>query len=303
MQLMNPRPTLRQIEAFLAVAEAGSFSAAARASGATQPALSQAVRELELSLDLQLFSRTTRRVDLTAEGAALRDRLAAGLGALDDAFARARDAAALRTGHLRIAAPPLLAGTVLPPLIAEFAALHPGLTFELSDIVSSDIPDRVRSGLADIGIGTFPVAEQGLDRRILLTDAMTLICPKSHPLAAGPVAWADLSGQRLIGLDRSSGLRRLADIGLQAAGLDLSPVVEVRQVSTALALVEAGMGLAIFPSYAVKGREAGLACMPLTSPRLQREITMITHAGKALGPAAREFAGHLATGFAPAYRS
>lgn len=302
MNLINNRPSLRQIEAFLAVAEAGSFSAAARKMAATQPALSQAVRELEDQLALRLFTRTTRRVDLTAAGAALRDRLAMGLDVLDDALARARDLAQLRSGHLRIAAPPLLASTVLARLIASFAARHPGLSFDLADVVSAEIPQLVRRGLADVGVGTFVEGEAGLDRRVLLGDVMSLVCRHDHPLAQGPVAWADLAGQRLIGLDRASGLRRLADRGLDMAGLDLAPVITVHQVATALALVQAGMGVAVFPRYAVHDRGESLSCQPLEAPRLKREVVMVTAADHAPSPVAEAFQRHLMQGFAAAYR-
>lgn len=296
------RPSLRQIEAFLAVAEAGSFSAAARKMAATQPALSQAVRELEEVLGLRLFFRTTRRVELTAEGSALRDRLAMGLDVLDDALARARDLAQLRSGHLRIAAPPLLASTVLAGLIAEFAARHPGLSFDLADVVSAEIPQLVRRGLADVGVGTFVEGEAGLDRRVLLGDVMALVCRPDHPLAQGPAGWADLAGERLIGLDRASGLRRLADLGLESAGLDLSPVIVVHQVATALALVEAGMGVAVFPRYALHDRGDRLVCQPLEAPRLKREVVMLTATDRAPSPVAEAFARHLLQGFGAAYR-
>lgn len=302
MNPINQRPSLRQIEAFLAVAEAGSFSSAARRVGSTQPALSQAVRDLEDALGLSLFARTTRRVDLTDEGIALRERLSNGMAILDDAFSRSRDVAALRSGHLKIAAPPLLAATVLPPLIASFAAVHPGLTFDLADVVSADIPRRVRSGLADVGIGTFGPTEQGIDRRLLLTDTMSLICPKGHALARQSLCWDDLKGHSVIGLDHGSNLRLLADVGLQSAGLDTAPRMVVRQVATALSLVEAGLGIAIFPSYVIKGREDRLACIPLDQPRLLREIVIISAPDRVHPPAVTALVRHLITAFASAYR-
>jgi DNA-binding transcriptional LysR family regulator len=302
MQIMNFRPNLRQIDAFLAVADLGSFSRAAERLGGSQPGISQAVRDLEQALGLALFHRTTRRVELTPEGAALRDRLSRGIEALEDAFAHARDLAGLRQGRLRVAAPPMLAATVLPPILTGFARAHPGLIIELADTVAADIPGLLRAGQADLGIGTFAATEPGLERRLLLRDAMTLFCPVDHPLSKGPVGWSDLAGVPLVALAPPSGLRALMDDGFRSAGLVAQPVCTVRQVSTALALVRAGLGVAVFPAYALRGHEGRLIAVPVDAPRLVREIVMIRPHDQIPPPAAMAFQRHLLRAFAGAYR-
>ena len=97
------RPSLRQIEAFLAVAETGSFSRAATRLGGTQPGISQAVRELEALLELRLFDRTTRRVVLTTAGEVFRDGALKGMEALDQALTElaAEDELAAKVVELR----------------------------------------------------------------------------------------------------------------------------------------------------------------------------------------------------------
>ena len=120
--------TLKQVTAFLAVADAGSFTSAAERLKIAQPALSQAVRELEAELGLRLFDRTTRRVELTVAGREFREATARVVGDLDFAIRNARDLASRRRGRIVVAAPPLLAANVLPSAIRDFARDYPDLS-------------------------------------------------------------------------------------------------------------------------------------------------------------------------------
>lgn len=283
------RPNLRQIEAVLAVAEAGNFSRAAASIGMTQPGISQAVREVEALLSLRLFDRTTRRVELTAAGSAFCDAARQSLVALDAAVTGARDHGALRKGSLRLAAPPFLAATVLPRVLVEFQALHPGLVLELLDTTTAQILDRVGAHQVDLGLGTFPPDDR-LGRRVVLHDEMMAFSAKPLP---NPLGWAALAGQPVIVMARSSALRLPAELGFEAAGMTLAPAFEVEQVATALALAAAGLGVAILPGYARAGALAGLHHATLTTPTLRREVALIHAADRSLTPAASAFADHL----------
>ncbi|ADZ70288.1 LysR family transcriptional regulator [Polymorphum gilvum] len=286
------RPSLRQIEAFLAVAEHGSFSRAAERIGSTQPALSQAVRDLEAALALRLFDRTTRRVDLTEAGRLLQERVAKGLEELDNAFLHARDLARLRRGHLRVAAPPLLAATVLPQALAGFLAAHAELTCALADVGTEEIVARVRSGQADLGIGTFQPGEPDLELRPILRDEMMLFCGCDEAPAR---TWRDLEHRPVITLTRASSLRLVTELGFETAGLALRPTHEVNQIATALALVEAGFGVAVLPGYARAAmRGMAVRAAPLREPSISREIMLLQARDRPPGPAAAAFAEYLA---------
>lgn len=289
------RPSLRQIETFLAVAATGSFSRAAERLGMSQPALSQAVRDLETGLGLRLLDRTTRRVELTAAGTAFRARVAHALDEIDLAARHARDLADLRAGHLRIAAPPLLAAAVLPRAMVRFAAAHPGITFDLADVGTEEMLARLRTGRADLAVGTFPADEPDIDRRPLLRDNLMLFCPPGHPLTTGAApAWAALAGQPVITLTRDSGIRLLVEIGFERAGLALRPAFEVTQIATALALVTAGLGVAVLPGYARAAEAAqGTAALALAGPPMGREISIAFARDRSHPPAAAAFADHL----------
>lgn len=283
--------TIRQIECFLAVAELGSFSRAGERLNTAQPALSQAIKDLEGELSLRLFDRTTRRVELTDAGREFRDAAADILEQLGDAVRNVREIADKKRGRLRIAAPPLLAGIYLPAAIAEFRERFPGIVVTLQDVGTEEIMEMVRSGGADCGVGTFSAAVTEFERTVLLRDKLVLVGRAFPDLPAHePVSWRYLEGQPVIALTRSSGIRLLVEIGFETAGVAFQPAFEVSQISTVLAMVEAGLGLAVLPSYALEDAKArDLVGLPLAEPTISREVVIIQHADRSRSPAVREF--------------
>ena len=286
------RPNLRQIEAFLAVAEAGNFSRAAAQIGMTQPGISQAIREIEALLDLRLFDRTTRRVMLTSAGEAFRMGALKSMESLDFAVSEAKDQSALRKGVLRLAAPPFLAATVLPRAWTAFQDQYPGLTLELIDTTTAQIMARVANGQADLGLGTFPAGKGDLGGRVVLRDEMMCFAKAGTPMPE-PLTLAAVSAFPLIVMSQSSALRLPVALGFETAGLHLDPAFEVEQIATALALVEAGLGLAILPGYARAWHGRGVEAHSLTAPAMSREVQLIFATDRSLSPAATAFAAHL----------
>lgn len=279
--------TLRQIELFQAVVEHGNFSRAAERMNTTQPALSQAVRDLEQVVGARLFDRTTRRVDLTEAGRAFAASALSGLGAIERAVAQVQDLSNLRTGRLRIAAPPLLAATALPRFIRRAARQFPHLQIQIADVGTDGILDMVRSGGADIGMGTFQPNEDGLHSTSILQDGLMAFLPEGHPLSARQaLTWRDLENQPIATLTRQSGIRLLVDVGFESARLPLRPAFEAHQIFTLLALVEAGQALAVLPTYsqaALHGR--AVAVRPLGEPAISRDISVIRARDRSTPPA------------------
>lgn len=289
------RPTLRQIECLLAIRETGGFSRAAERLGLSQPALSAHIRDLEQLLGLRLIDRTTRRVALTPAGVAFVARAATGLAELDRAAAEAQGRAGLSAGSLRLAAPPLLAAGLMPQVMATFAADHPGLTLTLADLPTDDIISRLRDGRVDAGIGTFPPGLPDLDQRPIFRDALMLFAPAGHPLATLPeTPWQAVADYPVVALGRESGLRLLAEMGFDRAGLTLRPAQEVAQIFTALALVAAGFGVAVLPGYArIAPQAAGLVARPLQGPAIGRQIAALVPRDRSAPPALASFLDHL----------
>lgn len=269
--------TIRQLQCFEAVIACGNFSRAAERMNTSQPALSQAMRELEASLGVKLFDRTTRRVELTTAGQAFRETALSGLAEIERAVFLLQDLATLRAGHVRIAAPPLLAATIVPAIIAESYRLHPELSVSVEDVDTDSVADRVRSSPVTLGLGTFPADEDGLSITTLARDKLHAFVARTHPLAgAGGIRWDQLADLPVVTLTRESGLRRLVEVGFEKAGVTFRPYFEVHQIFTALALVDAlSDTVAVLPAYgtaAISGR--GIIALPLMEPEVTRAISI-----------------------------
>ncbi|MGV1794801.1 LysR family transcriptional regulator [Rhizobium lusitanum] len=278
---------LRQIKCFQAVVELGNFSRAAERLRTSQAGVSHAIHDLEALLGTRLFDRTTRRVELTEAGQIFAAGVLPGLAEIERAVESVRDLSELRTGLVRIAAPPLLGATVLPRLLQEVAKLHPSLKLRIEDVGTDLIVPRVRNGLYEIGIGTFNTDEEGIDRQHVLSDRLMVFIEMDHPFKSlEEVGWKALHDQRVITLTRESNIRLLTEIGFETAGLPLRPHLEVHQIHTALSLVESGAGVAVLPTYAfaaLNGR--GIAARPLTDPAITRQVSIITARERTLSPA------------------
>lgn len=282
--------TVRQLEAVTAVAERGSFTRAAAALGITQPALSQQIRDLETALGIRLFDRTTRRVEPTRAGTEFIVTAGKVLGDLRLALTNAADLASRARGRLAIAAPPLLASTVLPQAIATFRRANPGIEIAVFDLAPDRVVARVASGEADLGIGTFSPDEPGMSVSVIARDRMMLFEPANAPGNPGPLAWSDLAGLTHIMLTRESALRFMVDHGLATAGVTVRPAFEVTQITTVLSMIEAGLGVAVLPAYArLVGHGATIRMRPLIAPELTRDIGILKATDRSLPPGADAF--------------
>ncbi len=283
------KPTIRQFECFRAVAETGSFSRAAERLGLSQPALSQAVRELEQALGARLFDRTTRRVELTEAGRAFSAIVLPGLDEIDRAVEAVRDLAALRRGLVRIAAPPLLAATLVPAALREVARIHPGIDRRLEDVATDAIVAQLTAGHVELGLATFPPGTDALTLVPVFRDRLSAVVRSDDPLAGrDPLRWRDLADRPVVALARESGLRLLTEIGFERAGVPFRAAHEVHQIFTALALVAELGAVAVLPDYvraAFHGRP--LSARPLTDSVVDRTVALGRLRMRAASPAAR----------------
>ena len=286
---MSSDLTIRQLRAFARVAELGSFTRAAERLSVPQPALSVLIRDLEAALGTKLLDRTTRRVELTEAGQEFQAAAAKILADVDEAAAHARDRAKVRRGRLVVAAPPLLAAAILPGAIAEFRARFPGVTVVLSDTRPDLIASTVRAGEVHCGIGTFGPREDGTTRVVLARDRIVSFWRRERA-PAETLRWRDLDGHPLIVLTRDSGVRALVERACEAAEIELRPAFEVAQVTTALALAAADLGVALLPAYAFgHAHGQGLVARSLADPVMERDLSVIFPSQRSRSPALDAF--------------
>ncbi|WP_024507647.1 LysR family transcriptional regulator [Bradyrhizobium sp. ARR65] len=283
--------TFRQLEAFIAVAETHNFTRAAERLRMAQPMVSSLIRELEAELGFRLFDRTTRRVQLTAAAVEFLNDARRLTSDMDGALRRARDVGARRRGHIKVGAPPLLAAALLPKAIREFAQSSPGVAVSVVDRSLAAVHELLTSGDIDLAVGTFRRNEDGIARIPLVPYLIALLCRADHRLAAiARPRWRDLAGVPLIALRRGNGIREQIEQGYAAAGLNAEPAFELDQLTTILAMVEAGFGITVLPLYALSALPTkSLVARELIDPMVTREIDVAHREDRSLSPAALDF--------------
>lgn len=260
---------LSQLRYFDAVARHGSFSAAARALGITQPGLTKAVRRLEASLECPLFERRPRGVVLTAQGQALLRHAGQLTVQMRDAREEIRAVARGAVGELRIGAGPSWLTRALPRIVAQMAGAYPGLTFRIVSGFNGPLMQALRNGDLDIVVSALPDrSPAGLQAIPLTRDTISVIARQGHPLHArrrpSPSStlafpWA-LPGRDVLSRLRLEALFRLA--GLEPP----TPVVESDSISFIAAVVRDSDMLSFATSRVIRNDMDGIA--PLTIPRL-----------------------------------
>ncbi|MCY1169024.1 HTH-type transcriptional regulator GltC [compost metagenome] len=289
---------MRQLRAFVAVAQDESITRAAQRLHLTPSALSMLISSLEGELAVRLFERTTRRIALTDAGLELLPSIKKVFENLDDAFDGLRQLSDRRSGRFAVATSPLLAATLLPPLLAGFRVRFPGIRVDLFDLPVDGIAQAVRSGQADFGVCTADTEMPGLVLTTLYQDRLMLACQSDHPLAdRREVRWAELAGEPLALLRHGSGLRSLVERGFAEIGEPVQPAFEVAHVTTAVGLVEAGLAVSILPSYALSSaRSPGVVAVPLTAPVMERNIVALTDGQRQLSAPCEAFLTHFKSG-------
>ncbi|MDE2560934.1 MAG: LysR family transcriptional regulator [Sphingomonadales bacterium] len=258
--------TLEQLRIFVAVAEREHVTAAARALNLTQSAASSAIAALEERHGVRLFHRVGRGVALTEAGRAFLDEARAVLARAASAEAVLGDMAGLSRGTLRLIGSQTIAAYWLPPLLARYHALHPGITVELAIGNSQAAADRVEEGGADLGFAEGPVDRPALSVREVGRDRLVLVQTATAPLPATvDAAW--LRGARWVSREAGSGTRASFDAALAARGVDparLDIALTLPSNEGVRTAVAAGAGIAALSSLVVeRGIEAGrLAELP-----------------------------------------
>jgi DNA-binding transcriptional LysR family regulator len=288
-------PTLRQMRAFVAVAKTGNFTLAAQYMHVTQSALSGLIKELEQTLGARVVDRSTRRIALTEIGNELYPLFSQMIDDLDRALTNIADHAQLRKGSVRVAAPQLMACTLLPQAIAAWRERHPEVKVSLADSPVESVTARVLSGEVDCGIAPERDETPELDARLLLDMPFEAVIPPGHPLESRErLGWSELAAYPFISLRGQFKERLLADMGEALREATLKPEHEVTYMSTALAMVAAGLGVTVCMPYAsALVRRHGLLTRPLVDPSLTRRFYVYTRGQRSLSPAAEAFIAFL----------
>ena len=283
--------TLRQLRAFIAVAEAQHFTRAGERLGLSQSSVSTLVRELEENLGLRLFDRHTRMLRLTQAGAELLPLARRAMSDLDQVIGSANELSSLGRGRVSIAAASLQAALMLPRFIRLYCDEYPGVKVNVQDVTEHEVIDKVRAGEVDFGLGSAVATQQDIAARLLMTDEFVAVMPPDHPLARhSELVWRTLQEIPLIGPQPDNAVRAQLDLALTREGLSLTRQYEVALPLTILGMVEGGLGIAVMTSAMSRlANMLGLVTRKVTEPVIHREISLLFHVDRSLSPAAQNF--------------
>lgn len=259
---------LRHLRYFVAVAEAGTVSGAARRLRLSQPALSRQIHDLEAELKVALFERAGRRLRLTGAG---EDLLSHARRVLDSAGAfreRARAIGGGEAGILRIGATPQTLQRLFPSLIQRFRRLMPGVEVRLTEGDSSTLSAALRRGELHLAFTSY---QPEFGKTSLPAGDLVLYVvdnPKGRTRGR-TVEIAALEDRPLLLLQRGYGSRDLFDAACRVARIRTNLFLESNASATLLALVKAGCGTAVLPNTVVL-------------PRNEFSLRLLVHDGKPL---------------------
>lgn len=279
---------LGDLRAFIAVAELASFRAAAEAIHLSQPALSRRIDKLEGALGVRLFDRDTRNVELTAVGRDFARKARSLLDELEEMLLGVRDVAANRWGQVTLACIPSTAHYFLPSVLGQYHRRFPRIRVRVIDEGANEVLSAVAHGEAELGLDITGSDEPTLEFEPLLTEAFVAACPRDHPLARrNTVTWAELGRYDFMTVDKASGNRLVMDLALASKRDRPQACFETRHVSTLVAFVEAGLGVAAVPALSMPRKgHAALVSVRIVEPEVTRTVGLIKRRGRSLSPAA-----------------
>lgn len=281
---------LKAIQIFVVVAETCSFRKAAEVLHRSQSAVSTQIKLLEEQIGVSLFHRTTRRVQLTAEGEQLLGHAQRAVASLEQGLRQIREAANVQVGHIAMGCVPSIAATVLPPVLAEFQHKRSSIRLELRELASTQLLEAVSRQEISFGIG--PEVEQASDFDFapITSELIYALLPQAYwKPDHTTITLAELAELPVVLASASAALRNTLNQELALRGLEITNSFEVIQVQTMLAFAQAGLGVAILPQIMIpRPLDDSLQALPIVEPVMARNLCLITLKGNSLSPAALE---------------
>lgn len=246
----------------------------------TQAGLSAMIRELEEQLQCRLFERTTRTVRLTEAGLTLQPTAKRILQQLEDVAGTMASLELQASQRLKIGVTPLVASSIMPEVLMRLRSQQPQFHIELHDAERAQIQEAVLDGDLDLGLGAFFSQISGIQRELLFSGHLVLATPLS-PGAPPPAGrWNELESSDMISLPPTNPLQRLVDTKLQPALERIESRTVVSHLQTILAMVEAGLGCAVVPSFAQWSNARWRVSLTPLEPRIALDFYWIARAGR-----------------------
>lgn len=287
--------TFRQLRLFLALADTGSVSAAARAMHVTQPTASMQLREVAGAVGLPLYEVVAKRVHLTDAGRELARTARAMVGEWETFAQRVDATKGFERGRLRVAVVST-AEYFVPRLLGTFCDRHPSIEISLEVQNRDGVVARLRDNLDDLYVMSMPPADVAIEDRVLMPNPLVVIAPASHPLASrAGVGLRDLRGARFILREPGSGTRMATDAHFRAAGFSPNLRLELGSNEAIKEAVAGNLGVAVVSVHALQARmpARGVTVLRVRGFPIRSQWHVVHPKGKRLSPIAEVFREHL----------
>lgn len=286
---------IRQLKAFIAIAETNTFTAGAKKMNVTQAAISMQIKQLEDEVGMPLFTRTPRRVILTEAGEHLLLRARTILREHDSALAEISELAGAEHGRLRIgSASAAFSIEQLPVILEKLKGKFPNAEIAVSSGTSHALVEKVLHGDLDIAFISLPVETANVQTELLFSDEIVAIAHPSHRLAGEKViSAAELAGEPLILGEQGGNTRRMIDEFFQNSNIKPHVTMELSRQSAINRMVENGLGVGIAGAKGVTKAidEKRLVAWMIEGAEIRWELGLAWIRGAYVSPIAKEFVG------------
>lgn len=297
--------SIRQLSAFISVADNGSFTRASEQMHLTQSAVSGLIKELESSLGIVLFDRTTRQLSLSVVGHHLLPQARRILNEMQLFENEASSLTSLAQGQVRLAVSQFAASS-MPAVIAQFAKAYPDISVSLLDCSAENVLEHIQNIEVDLGVGTergFTEPDDDISADLLYQLPFCVVMPDNHALAQKTeVIWQDLVDTPLITLQGPFIEQVTAELDEEIASHIQQARYKVNFMSTALEMTRQGFGITLCLPYMPEVIDwvsaNGLQMRPLAQPVKMRRFFIYQRSSRALSLASIAFKQFLQTYFA-----
>ena len=279
---------LRTLRAFVEVVRQGGFSAAGKILFATQPTISKAVKQLEDEIGAPLLDRLGHRVQTTAAGEMVYRRAIAMLAERESLLAELAELRGMKRGRLRLGLSRIGSSVLFAPLFAQYRSRYPGIEIKLIEHGSLQLEKLVEDGELELGVSLLPVPE-GFDWQLVHDAPLMALLPAGHPLEGrSAIKLAELEGSPFIMFESGFALNPLIEEACRKRGFAPHAAARSGQADFILALVAAGLGVALLPRLILGNRvRPPITCALLDEEDLRWKAALAWRRGAQLSPAAR----------------
>jgi len=283
---------LRQLRYFVAAAESGGISRAAKRCRVSQPSLSQQILRLEDDLGVPLFDRLGRGVALTDAGAALLPRARQILARVHAIESDLRADLDEGRGRISIGAIPTMAPYLVPALVADLRAEHPGCELLVREDLTENLIEAVADNDLDLAIVSTPIDHEQIELEVVGTEPFLVVAPTQHPACAqDEIALPDLRAEPVVTLDEMHCLGRQITDFCKAKRVGANVACRMTQIDTLLEFVRVGLGVSIVPEMvAARDDNPGRAYLRFKRNTPTRDIALAFRKGRTRSRLARRFA-------------